>query len=60
MRSAVVLAKLFGIAAGMVGNDTDEGLADFYRERKRELHSLLGGPYGGALRNTSHLPRDDA
>ena len=49
---SVVLAKLFGIAAGMVGNDTDEGLADFYRERKRELQSLLSGPYGGALRNT--------
>ena len=49
---SVVLAKLFGIAAGMVGNDTDEGLADFYRERTRELKSLFGGPYGGALRNT--------
>jgi cholesterol oxidase len=36
----------------MVGNDTDEGLADFYRERKRELQSLLGGAYGGALHNT--------
>lgn len=49
---SVVLAKVFGIAAGMVGHDTDEGLADFYRERKRELETLLHGPYGGALHNT--------
>ncbi len=49
---SVVLAKVFGIAAGMVGHDTDSGLADFYRERTRELQSLFSGPYGGALRNT--------
>jgi cholesterol oxidase len=49
---SVVLSKLFGIAAGMIGNDTDEGLADFYRERKRELQSLLGGAYRGSLHNT--------
>jgi len=49
---SVVLAKVFGIAAGMVGHDTDAGIADFYRERTRELESLLTGPYGGALRNT--------
>jgi cholesterol oxidase len=49
---SVVLAKLFGIAAGMVGHDTDAGIADFYRERTRELESLLQGPYGGALQNT--------
>ncbi len=49
---SVVLSKLFGIAAGMLGNDTDEGLADFYRERKRELQSLLGGAYRGSLHNT--------
>jgi cholesterol oxidase len=49
---SVVLAKVFGIAAGMVGHDTDEGVADFYRERKRELRTLLGGAYRGALHNT--------
>ena len=49
---SVVLAKLFGVAAGMVGHDTDDGIADFYRERKRELESLLQGAYGGALQNT--------
>jgi cholesterol oxidase len=49
---SVVLAKVFGIAAGMLGNDTDDGLADFYRERKRELQALLGGAYRGSLHNT--------
>jgi len=49
---SVVLAKVFGIAAGMVGHDTDEGVADFYRERTRELETILRGPYRGALHNT--------
>ena len=49
---SVVLSKVFGIAAGIVGDDTDEGVADFFREKRRELQSLFGGAYGGALHNT--------
>ncbi|MGH3104758.1 MAG: GMC family oxidoreductase [Gaiellaceae bacterium] len=49
---SVVLAKVFAFVAGAVGRDTDGGLDDFLRERKRELESLLHGPYGGALHNT--------
>ncbi len=49
---SVVLAQLFAAAAATVGDDSDEGVPDFFRERRRELHSLFGGAYGGAMRNT--------
>ena len=49
---SVVLAQLFAAAAAIVGNDTDEGVHDFFQERRRELESLFGGAYGGRMRNT--------
>jgi cholesterol oxidase len=39
-------------AAGLVGKDTDSGLVDEIREKKRELESLLRGAYHGAVNNT--------
>jgi cholesterol oxidase len=47
-----VLARVFEVAAALVGKDTDEGAADFFRERGREIQMLLEGPYRGALNNT--------
>lgn len=49
---STVLARVFGIAAAVTGKDTDRGLADFFREREREIETLLGGAYRGALSNT--------
>jgi cholesterol oxidase len=49
---SVLLAKLFPAAAGLLGKDTDEGVLDFARERQRELESMVGGAYRGALSNT--------
>jgi cholesterol oxidase len=44
-------AGLAAAAAG-VGVDTDSGLVDFVSEKKRELESLVRGPYHGAAHNT--------
>ncbi|MBV9926752.1 MAG: alpha/beta fold hydrolase [Acidobacteria bacterium] len=43
-----------GLAAvsAAVGVDTDSGLVDFVNEKRRELESLVRGPYHGAARNT--------
>ncbi len=35
-----------------IGKDTDSGFGDFMKEKWRELKSLLGGAYRGALDNT--------
>ncbi len=37
----------------LIGKDTDSGFGDFMREKWREIQSLFGGPYKGALLNTS-------
>jgi cholesterol oxidase len=47
-----VLARVFEVAAGLIGKDTDHGAADFFRERGREIEMLLEGAYRGALHNT--------
>ena len=39
-------------ASAAVGVDTDSGLVDFVSEKKRELESLVRGPYHGAAHNT--------
>ena len=39
-------------AAKVEGRDTDRGLVDAIREGKRELESLVRGPYHGAMQNT--------
>jgi cholesterol oxidase len=39
-------------AAAIIGEDTDTGVQDMIAERRRELESLAGGPYTGAMRNT--------
>lgn len=43
-----------GLAAcsAAMGVDTDSGLVDFVNEKRRELDSLVRGPYTGATRNT--------
>ena len=43
-----------GLAAcsAAVGVDTDSGLVDFVNEKRRELESLVRGPYHGAAHNT--------
>jgi cholesterol oxidase len=43
-----------GLAAcsAAMGVDTDSGLVDFVNEKRRELDSLVRGPYTGAARNT--------
>jgi cholesterol oxidase len=46
------LAAAFAAAAGIIGRDTDGGIADEMAELSRELTSLARGPYAGALRNT--------
>ena len=49
---STMLAQVFGLTAKLVGKDTDEGVRDYFRERARELESMLEGPYGGALNQT--------
>ncbi len=49
---SVLLARVFPVAAKVFGTDTDEGLLDFVGERGRELESMVGGGYRGALNNT--------
>lgn len=43
-----------GLAASSaaIGIDTDNGLVDFVNEKRRELDSLVRGPYNGAVHNT--------
>ena len=46
------LPGAFAAGSKLIGRDTDRGVGDWLRERLRELHSLVRGPYYGALRNT--------
>ena len=39
-------------AAAVSGGETDAGTADFMEDRRRELESMLRGPYHGAVANT--------
>lgn len=47
-----ILATTFAATAKLVGKDTDSGVADFIKERAREMYSLIRGAYHGAVRNT--------
>jgi cholesterol oxidase len=49
---SVLLARVFPLVTKLVGKDTDEGAADFLRERAQELETLLRGAYRGALQST--------
>lgn len=54
-----------GLSAGaaIFGKDTDPGIVDALEEKRRELESILGGPYQGAVRNTQTylvMAHDDA
>jgi len=49
---SVVLARVFEVGAGLVGKETERGLAHFFRERKRELEMMVEGGHRGALNNT--------
>ena len=40
------------VCSAAVGVDTDSGLVDFVNEKRRELSSLVRGPYHGAAHNT--------
>ncbi|GLR79045.1 FAD-binding protein (plasmid) [Azospirillum oryzae] len=50
-----LLAAAFTGAAALVGDDTDDGLADDIQEKVREVESLLRGPYHGAINHTQTL-----
>lgn len=49
---SALLARLLPVATKAFGTDTDEGFRDFVHERARELESMVGGAYRGALNNT--------
>jgi cholesterol oxidase len=49
---STTLAQVFGLTAELVGKDTDKGVRDYFRERARELESMLHGAHRGALENT--------
>jgi cholesterol oxidase len=49
---SMFMPQLFATIARVNGIDTDGGVADFVRESRRELESLVRGPYRGAIRNT--------
>lgn len=49
---ANLLPKVFSLSAQLTGKDTDSGLADTVREKRREIESLIQGPYHGAIQNT--------
>jgi len=49
---ADLLPAAFATAAKIFGRDTDTGVSDFIQESRRELESLVTGPYRGAIKNT--------
>jgi cholesterol oxidase len=49
---AVGLPLTLSKAAKLVGKDTDTGIADEVKEKKRELESLLRGAYHGAVNHS--------
>ncbi len=49
---ASLMPKTLSLAAKLVGQDTDTGLADVIQEKTRELDSLIRGAYHGAVKNT--------
>lgn len=60
---AAIYPGAFAGAASLFGKDTDSGVWDMVREQQRELASLVGGAYRGAVRNTQTflvMTHDDA
>jgi len=49
---AFSLPAAFAAAAALIGRSPDRTAGDALKHRRRELKSLLGGPYKGAIRNT--------
>ncbi|HZY43240.1 MAG TPA: GMC family oxidoreductase N-terminal domain-containing protein, partial [Anaerolineae bacterium] len=49
---AAFMPKTLSLAAKLVGQDTDSGLADLIEENSRELDSFIRGAYHGAVKNT--------
>ncbi len=49
---AVINAAILTATAAFRGNDTHTNVADVVEEKGRELETLIGGPYVGAMRNT--------
>lgn len=49
---APILPIIMAGGSAAFGKDTDHGLADFLRERARDLESLAGGAYRGAVNHT--------
>ena len=52
---AKILPALFGAGAGIFGQDSDSGIVDELKERKREVVSEFLGSYKGAIHNTQTL-----
>jgi len=49
---SAIMPFVFIPLSRIFGKDTDSGFMDFIREKGRELKSLFGGAYRGAIRNT--------
>ncbi len=47
-----LLPSAFAVAAGTIGEDTDEGFLDALKEKTRQWQSYIKGPYAGAIDNT--------
>jgi cholesterol oxidase len=47
-----LMPQAWADAAGILGRNTERGIADRVREREREVESLLRGPHTGADQNT--------
>ena len=47
-----VLMPMLTSFSRLIGKDTDAGFVDFIKEKWRELKSLVGGPYKGAINHT--------
>lgn len=60
---APVLGSSFLVASRFVGRDTDDGLADYAREKYREIQAVVPGGSTGAVGNTQTflvMAHDDA
>ncbi len=47
-----ILVPAFTSLSRLIGKDTDSGFKDYLKEKWRELLSIFGGPYKGAVNNT--------
>ncbi|HEV8377068.1 MAG TPA: alpha/beta fold hydrolase [Candidatus Polarisedimenticolia bacterium] len=49
---AALLPGPLAASGGVLGKDSDHGVADWMEERRRVLASMIGGPYRGAVHHT--------